>query len=140
MTERTNPTPGQRRPPIAGAIVPSSTPTGPLPADPVEQEWERIERERVAEEIAEAHEDVVEAIAHPVTGRDGTWVWWAFLAALLAGVVFAMGVNLFYVPPRQAPAGVAPSGGPRPPSANEIGPGVGGPPADEPAAVEPERP
>ena len=136
MAEREHPSPGERRPAIAGSIPPSATTAG---ADPVEQEWERIERERVAEEIAEAHEDVVEAIVHPAPARGGTWVWLAFLGALLAGVAFALAVNLFYVPARPAPAGGGPAGGPHPPSANEAGPGVGGAEADEPAADDPAR-
>ena len=126
MAERTNPPPGERRQAIAGSIPASAAPTDAAPADPIEREWERLERERVAGEIAEAHEDVVEAIAHPVRGRGGNWVWWAFLAALLAGVVFAGAVNLFYVPARQVPSGNDIPTGPRPPSASETGPGVEG--------------
>lgn len=138
MAERTNPPPGERRQAIAGSIPASAAPTDAAPADPIEQEWDRLERERVAGEIAEAHEDVVEAIAHPVRGRGGNWVWWAFLAALLAGVVFAGAVNLFYVPARQAPAGNDIPTGPRSPSAREAGPGVDGTDAETSSDDDPE--
>jgi len=137
MAERTNPPPGERRQAIAGSIPASAAPTDAAPADPIEREWERLERERVAEEIAEAHEDVVEAITHPPARRGGNWVWWAFAAALLAGVVFAVAVNLFLVPGRQDAAAAPSPGAARPPSASESGPGIEGPTDDEPAG-EPE--
>ena len=136
MAERSNPPPADPRRAIAGSITPPATSGGPVP-DPVEREWERLERERVAEEIAEAHEDVVEAITHPPARRGGNWVWWAFAAALLAGVVFAVAVNLFLVPGRQDAAAAPSPGAARPPSASESGPGIEGPTDDEPAG-EPE--
>lgn len=145
MSERSNPKPADRKR-SAGAVPPSvpQAAESPVPGvDPVEQEWRRIERERVAQEIAEAREDLIEAITHPEdSARRGSWVWWAFGLALLAGVVFALAVNLFVMPSRQESGAVPPAGDRRPPSASEVGPGVSaaenlGPPEEEPQSPPP---
>ncbi len=66
----------------------------------VDQEWKRIESDRVAEEVAEAREDLGEsAPSHP-----SAWLWGGFAAALLAGVVFALVVNVALAARRPPPA------------------------------------
>jgi hypothetical protein len=86
----------------------------------VDQEWKRIESDRVAEEVAEAREDLGEsAPSHP-----SAWLWGGFAAALLAGVVFALVVNVALAARRPPPAPPPPPAGHRPPSPNELGPGV----------------
>ncbi|MFM7107845.1 MAG: hypothetical protein ACKOZU_04490 [Planctomycetaceae bacterium] len=79
--------------PMADAS-PSDAPT---PEDAkVREEWRRLERQRIDEEIAEAREDV---------GGDGStcrgphWLVWAALAlALVAGIVVTAIVNGLYDP------------------------------------------
>lgn len=97
----------------------------------VDQEWKRIESDRVAEEVAEAREDLGEsAPSHP-----SAWLWGGFAAALLAGVVFAVVVNVVLAARRPPPAPPPPPAGYRPPSPNELGPGVsaeGNDPEEEP--------
>lgn len=103
----------------------------------VDVEWKRLESNRLAEEVAEARDDVGGTTTAPPSG----WLWGGFAAALLAGVVFAVAVNVALAarrpaaPPPPAPVGF------RPPSPNELGPGVGagdGSTADETAdRVEP---
>ena len=84
-------------------------------------EWKRLESDRVAEEVAEAREDLGGTTPSPPSG----WLWGGFAAALLAGVVFAVVVNVALAarrpaaPPPPAPVGF------RPPSPNDLGPGVG---------------
>jgi len=90
-------------------------------ASAVDVEWKRLESGRVAEEVAEAREDLVGTVPPPPSA----WLWGGFAAALLAGVVFAVAVNVALAarrpaaPPPPSPVGF------RPPSPNEMGPGVG---------------
>ena len=87
----------------------------------VDVEWKRLESDRVAEEVAEAREDLGGTTPPPPSGG----LWGGCAAALLAGVVFAVVVNVALAarrpaaPPPPAPVGF------RPPSPNELGPGVG---------------
>lgn len=60
----------------------------------VDVEWRRLEAERIAEERAEAREDVVEA--EPPRRR---WTWLAMAASLAAGVLVAVGLNGLVAPP-----------------------------------------
>jgi hypothetical protein len=62
----------------------------PSTDDPaVEEEWRRIERERIAEEVEEARED---AIVEKTPSRR-RWPWLAFAAALVAGMIAALVLN-----------------------------------------------
>ena len=102
---------------------PPGTPAAASKADElaVGVEWNRLESDRVSDEVAEAHEDLGGTTPPPPSG----WLWGGFAAALLAGVVFAVVVNVALAarrpaaPPPPAPVGF------RPPSPNELGPGVG---------------
>jgi hypothetical protein len=67
--------------------------TGPQPAptdpeDPVDAEWRKLEAERITEERDEAVEDALDAPSPPAR-----WPWWAFAAALAAGVILAVLIN-----------------------------------------------
>lgn len=63
------------------------------PADPrVDAEWERIELERLAGEIAEAREDA--AVAETTSEPRQRWPWMTMLAALAAGLLVAALVNM----------------------------------------------
>ena len=103
--------------------TPPGTPAAASNADElaVDVEWRRLESDRVAEEVAEAREDLGGITQPPPSG----WLWGGFAAALLAGVVFAVAVNVALAarrpaaPPPPAPVGF------RPPSPNELGPGFG---------------
>ncbi len=128
MTEPRDPSRGDRRSAIAGSIPFPPRTNGPVKegVDAVEQEWERIERERLEGEVAEAREDVIEAIVHPgPVARGGAWVWWAFAVALVAGAAFAAGVNLFFMPTVRDAGGGPVAAAPRPPTETESGPGFG---------------
>lgn len=92
----------------------------------VDQEWTRIESDRVAEEVAEAQED----LGAPAPPHPSAWLWGRFAAALLAGVVFAAVVNIALAARRPTPAPSPAPVGFRPPSPNELGPGVGAEGAD----------
>ena len=97
-----------------------------LPSDPVDAEWEKLERERVDEEIEEAEEDLAEALAEPpVPPTRSRWMWGAFGIALVAGVVFAAWVNLRLVASPPPPPQEAAREGSGAPSPSELGPGVG---------------
>jgi hypothetical protein len=98
----------------------------------------------VAGEIDEARHDVAGAIRAPVhqaPPRYGAGLWGALAAALLAGTLFAVAVNLllgFQRPEPPAPNVRLES---RPPSESEKGPGIGAdadaegtPPVDSPAS------
>jgi hypothetical protein len=62
------------------------------PADArVDAEWERIELERIAGEIAEAREDA--AVAE-TTAEPRRWPWMTMLAALAAGMLVTTLVNM----------------------------------------------
>lgn len=62
----------------------------PISEDPaVEAEWRKIEEERIAEEVEEAREDLLDADAKP--GR--RWSWTAVAVALVAGLVLAAVLN-----------------------------------------------
>ena len=119
--------------------TPPGTPAAAPKADDsaVNFEWKRLESDRVAEEVAEARDDVGNAATTPPSG----WLWGGFAAALLAGVVFAVAVNVALAARRPAAPPPPPPVGFRPPSPNELGPGVGageGSTADETAdPVEP---
>lgn len=65
---------------------------GGLAADDaeVEEEWRRIERQRLDEEIAEAQEDAAEP---PRQTMRQQWPWLALAAALAAGMLVAVVVN-----------------------------------------------
>jgi len=103
--------------------TPPGTPAAASNADElaVDIEWKRLESDRVAEEVAEAREDLGGTTQPSPSG----WLWGGFAAALLAGVVFAVAVNVALAarrpaaPPPPAPVGF------RPPSPNELGPGFG---------------
>lgn len=114
-------------PTAAGFSVQPRASTPSVDETVVDQEWARIESDRVAQEGAEAREDLgVPAPPHP-----SARLWGGFAAALLAGVVFAAVVNIALAarrpPPELSPAPV----GFRPPSPNEVGPGVSAEGADQ---------
>lgn len=158
MSKRSKPTTRRDGPPPAATAVPgtagpASAPgthaiVGGTPVDPVgdedravEEEWRRIESSRVAEEVGEAREDLLAAIEEPdpeSVDRRGRQLWVALVGALLAGVVFAVVVNVFLLAIRpETPPPSAPPSGPRPPSESERGPGVGAP-EDDPSDAEEE--
>ena len=56
----------------------------------VEEEWRRIERQRLEGEIAEAEDDAAEPPAEPMRQR---WPWLALAGALAAGVLVAVVIN-----------------------------------------------
>jgi hypothetical protein len=56
----------------------------------VEEEWRRIERERLEDEIAEAREDAAEPASEPMRQR---WPWLALAGALAAGVLVTVALN-----------------------------------------------
>ena len=87
----------------------------------VDQEWARIESDRVTEEVAEARED----LGAPAPPHPSARLWGGFAAALLAGVVFAAVVNIALAARRPPPAPSPAPVGFRPPSPNELGPGFG---------------
>ena len=65
------------------------------PPDPddskVREEWRRLERKRLDDEIAEAREDVGSATPNPQRPR---WlVWLAFAVALVAGIIATAAIN-----------------------------------------------
>jgi hypothetical protein len=62
----------------------------------VREEWRRIERKRLDDEIAEAREDV--GSATPVRHRPHWLVWLAFAVALVAGIVVTAAINGAFVP------------------------------------------
>mgnify|MGYP003337310558 CR=1 FL=1 len=103
--------------------------------DPVDAEWTRIEEERVADEVAEAREDAIEAIESPFDRRrTWRWMWWAFAAALVSGVVFAGWIDLVVAMNRPAPEPLPLPSAPGGPSPSELGQDTGeDDPADEPA-------
>lgn len=71
----------------------------PAPDARVREEWRRLERKRLDEEIAEAREDA----AAPAPGRRRPhWlVWVAFAIALVAGIVVTAIINgAFRIPLR----------------------------------------
>lgn len=119
--------------------------------DPVDAEWAKIEDERVAEEVAEAREDVIEAIADPGgRRRSWRWMWWAFAAALVAGIGFAGWVDFVVAMNRPTPDTAVPLPAASGPSPSESGPGTASDDDDTAAAAtdelvpgataEPERP
>lgn len=57
----------------------------------IREEWRRLERKRLDDEIAEAREDVESA--GPTPHRLHWLVWLAFAVALLAGIVVTALVN-----------------------------------------------
>jgi len=57
----------------------------------VREEWRRLERQRLDEEIAEAREDATGD--RPVGSHLRWWVWVAFAVALAAGIAFTVAVN-----------------------------------------------
>jgi hypothetical protein len=77
--------------------------------------------------VAEARED----LGDPAPPHPSAWLWGGFAAALLAGVVFAVVVNVALAarrpPPEPSPVPV----GFRPPSPNELGPGFNAEWADQ---------
>ena len=101
----------------------------------VDQEWTRIESDRVAEEVAEARED----LGDPAPPHPSAWLWGGFAAALLAGVVFAVVVNVALAARRRPPEPNPVPVGFRPPSPNELGPGFNAEGADQ-AADQQEQP
>jgi len=120
----TRPPPAERSSPPERVPPPADGSVGG-PPDPVDLEWDRIERERVEEEIDEAQEDLAEAIAEPQARSARTdWMWVAFAVALVAGGAFATWVNLSLVRPAPEPPAAAPSQS-RSPSPSELGPGMG---------------
>lgn len=113
----------QSRPPQAGRGAAAAPPRRPSDDEAVDAEWKRIELDRVAEEVAEAREDILDAVPHPP--RPSIWLWGGFAAALLAGVVFAVVVNVALAARRPSLPPPPPPSATRPPSATELGPGVG---------------
>ena len=93
----------------------------------MDQEWARIESDRVAEEVAEARED----LGDPAPPHPSARLWGGFAAALLAGVVFAAVVNVALAARRPPPAPSPAPVGFRPPSPNELGPGFNAEGADQ---------
>jgi len=64
----------------------------------VREEWQRLERQRLDEEIAEAREDA--GTVPPARGGPRWFVWLAFAVALAAGIVATGVINgLFRNPP-----------------------------------------
>ena len=115
-------------PPPAARLAGQPRPSTPSVNDAaVDQEWTRIESDRVAEEVAEARED----LGGPAPPHPSASLWGGFAAALLAGVVFAAVVNVALAARRPPPAPIPAPVGFRPPSPNELGPGVGAEGADE---------
>lgn len=132
MSHHTPPPPGPS--PQDGGRGPTPAGVGGKPGrgagkevDPVDAEWSRIEDERVAGEVAEAREDVIEAITDR-GGRRGAWrwMWWAFAAALVAGIVFAGWVDLVVAMNRPTPDTALPAPAVSGPSPSESGPGTAG--------------
>ena len=70
----------------------------------VDTEWRKLEAERIAEERAEAREDVVEA--EPLRPR---WTWLAMAASLAAGVLVAVGLNGLLTQPARREVAQAPA-------------------------------
>jgi hypothetical protein len=63
----------------------------PAPTDPddaVDAEWRKLEAERIAEDRNEAGEDALDTPTAPAR-----WPWWAFAAALAAGVILTILIN-----------------------------------------------
>ena len=56
----------------------------------VEEEWRRIERQRLDEEIAAAEDDLTGPVAEPMRRR---WPWMALAGALAAGVLVTVVIN-----------------------------------------------
>lgn len=71
-------------------------PAAAAPDARVREEWRRLERKRIDEEIAEAREDV--GSAGPSARRLHWLVWLAFAVALLAGIVVTALVNNVFDP------------------------------------------
>ncbi len=135
------PIPPGTPPPAARSTVQPRVSTPSVDEAAVDQEWTRIESDRVAEEVAEARED----LGDPAPPHPSAWLWGGFAAALLAGVVFAVVVNVALAARRPPPAPSPAPIGFRPPSPNELGPGVnaeGEEPEERPAetASPPPRP
>jgi hypothetical protein len=123
-----------KRPSSPGTPPPAARLAGqPRPSTPsvdeaaVDQEWTRIESDRVAEEVAEARED----LGDPAPAHPSARLWGGFAAALLAGVVFAAVVNVALAARRPPPAPSPAPVGFRPPSPNELGPGFNAEGADQ---------
>jgi hypothetical protein len=70
----------------------------------VDAEWRKIEAERIAEDREEAGEDVLEAETPPKR-----WPWWAFAAALAAGLIVAVAINWPGVLSQQSDSGPTPA-------------------------------
>ena len=88
--------------------VASESPVGAGDDPAVEAEWQRLEAERIAQEIEEARDDVTSAERQQ---QRPPWTWLAMLASLAAGVLVAAGLNLL---PRQGgrEVAMAPDGAP----------------------------
>lgn len=88
--------------------VASESPVGAGDDPAVEAEWQRLEAERIAQEIEEARDDVTSAERQQ---HRPPWTWLAMLASLAAGVLVAAGLNLL---PRQGgrEVAMAPDGAP----------------------------
>ena len=69
------------------APVPSESPEDAK----IREEWQKLERQRIDEEIAEAREDAVAAATG--RGRPPWFVWLAFAAALAAGIAVTLLLN-----------------------------------------------
>ena len=84
----------------------------------VDEEWRRIEAQRLAEEVDEARDDMAESVINPsqVTSPRGVASrWGALTAALIAGIVFALAVNLWMASRPTEPAAAGTPPGARPP-------------------------
>lgn len=126
MTEPDPASPAHRADTPAQPGAPRKPLPAALPADPVDAEWEKLERERVEEEIDEAQEDLAEALAEPQEPpARSKWMWGAFGIALVAGAAFAAWVNLRLVASPPPPPKDALREGSGAPSPSELGPGVG---------------
>ena len=62
----------------------------------VREEWRRLERKRLDDEIAEAREDV--GSTTPTRRRPRWLVWLAFAVALVAGIVVTAAINSAFAP------------------------------------------
>ena len=69
-------------------MVIASQPAPTDPDDAVDAEWRKLEAERIAEERDEAGEDALDGPA-----PSARWPWWAFAAALAAGVILSIMIN-----------------------------------------------
>lgn len=74
--------------------MPDAEPTDATPPEDakIQDEWRKLERERIEDELAEARED---ALAGSPGRRRSSWLMWlAFAVALVGGIVAAALLNV----------------------------------------------